>query len=241
MLISPFTGEFVGTAVLILLGNGVVANNLLQDSKGQNGGWITIATGWGLAVMIAVFVSTAFGSADAHLNPAITLGMAFRTQDFSKISTYIPAQLLGAFVGAILVWLQYLPHWQRTANASTKLACFSTSPAIRHAGANFISEALATAVLLIGAASIGSSAVGTIPPGLGPFLVGGLVWVIGLALGGSTGYAINPVRDLGPRLAHAILPIAGKGDSEWGYAWIPVIAPSVGAIVAGLVLNFFGI
>ncbi|MES2733888.1 MAG: MIP/aquaporin family protein [Bacteroidota bacterium] len=241
MLISPFTGELVGTAMLILLGNGVVANNLLQDSKGQNGGWITITTGWGLSVMVAVFVAITFGSADAHLNPAITLGMAFRTNDFSKISTYIPAQMLGAFVGAIFVWLQYLPHWRRTTDASAKLACFSTSPAIRHAGANFLSEALATAVLLIAVASLGSKAVGTVSPGLGPFLVGGLVWVIGLGLGGSTGYAINPVRDLGPRLAHAILPIAGKGDSQWGYAWIPVIAPSIGAIIAGLALKFFGI
>jgi glycerol uptake facilitator protein len=210
MPLTPFTGEFLGTAVLILLGNGVVANNLLQDSKGQNGGWITITAGWAFAVMVGVFVSITFGSPDAHLNPAITVGIAFRTGDFSKIPTYIPAQLLGAFVGAILVWLQYLPHWRRTADAGAKLACFSTSPAIRHAGFNFLSETLATAVLVIGATAIGSKAVGSPPPGLGPFLVGTLVWGIGLSLGGSTGYAINPVRDLGPRLAHAILPIAGK-------------------------------
>jgi len=241
MLISPFIGEFLGTTILILMGNGVVANNLLQDSKGQNGGWMTITTGWGFAVMTAVFVSITFGSADAHLNPAITLGVAFRTDDFSKVSTYIPAQLLGAFLGAVLVWLQYLPHWRRTTDPGLKLACFSTSPAIRHAGANFLSEALATAVLIIGAAAIGSRSVGTLPAGVGPFLVGALVWGIGLSLGGSTGYAINPVRDLGPRLAHMLLPIAGKGKSEWDYAWIPVIAPIVGGIMAGLMLKWFGV
>jgi glycerol uptake facilitator protein len=241
MLTSPFIGELMGTTVLILMGNGVVCNNLLQDSKGHNGGWIAITTGWGLAVMTAVFVSITFGSTDAHLNPAITLGMAFRTDDYSKIATYLPAQLLGAFLGAVLVWLQYLPHWKRTPDERIKLACFSTSPAIRHAGANFLSEVLATAMLLIGAASIGSRSVGILPAGVGPFLVGALVWGIGLALGGSTGYAINPVRDLGPRLAHTLLPIAGKGKSGWDYAWIPVIAPVVGGILAGLLLKMFGI
>ncbi|MBC7921445.1 MAG: aquaporin family protein [Ferruginibacter sp.] len=241
MLSTSFTGELIGTAVLILLGNGVVANNLLSYSKGQNSGWMTITTGWAFAVTIGIFVSTAFGSPDAHLNPAITVGLAFRSGDFSRLSTYIPAQLLGAFVGSVLVWVQYIPHWSRTPDAETKLACFSTSPAIRHNGANFVSEALATAVLVIGASAIGSKAVGTLPPGLGPFLVGGLVWGIGLSLGGSTGYAINPVRDLGPRLAHALLPIAGKGGSQWGYAWIPTIAPLVGAILAGLLLKGFGI
>lgn len=241
MLTSPFTGELMGTTVLILMGNGVVSNNLLQDSKGHNGGWITITTGWGFAVMTAVFVSITFGSADAHLNPAITLGMAFRTDDYSKISTYLPAQLLGAFLGAVLVWLQYLPHWKRTPDAGIKLACFSTSPAIRHAGYNFLSEVLATAVLIIGAAAIGSRSVGTLPVGVGPFLVGVLVWGIGLSLGGATGYAINPVRDLGPRLAHTVLPIAGKGKSEWDYAWIPVIAPIAGGILAGLFLRLFDI
>ena len=241
MSLTPFTGELIGTAVLILLGNGVVANNLLSYSKGQNGGWMAITTGWAFAVMIGIFVSTAFGSPDAHLNPAITVGLAFRTGDFSKLSIYIPAQLLGAFVGSVLVWIQYIPHWSRTPDAEIKLACFSTSPAIRHHGANFVSEALATAVLVIGASAIGSKAVGTLPPGLGPFLVGALVWGIGLALGGSTGYAINPVRDLGPRLAHALLPISGKGDSQWGYAWIPTIAPIVGAILAGLFLKGFGV
>jgi glycerol uptake facilitator protein len=190
--------------------------------------------------MVAIFVSLAFGSADAHLNPAITLGVAFRTNDFSKLGTYIPAQLLGAFVGAVLVWLQYLPHWRRTPDAGVKLACFSTSPAIRHAGANFLSEAMATAALVVGTTAVGSKAVGNIPPGLGPFLVGGLVWGIGLSLGGSTGYAINPVRDLGPRLAHALLPIPGKGSSEWPYAWIPVIAPAVGASLAGVALRYCG-
>lgn len=232
---SPFLGELIGTMVLILLGDGVVANVCLKQSKGENAGWMVITTGWAFAVTIGIFVSTLFGSADAHLNPAVTVAFAVSTGDWSKVSTYIPAQMIGAIVGATLVWLQYLPHWAKTHDAATKLGCFATGPAIPATGGNFISEVIGTMVLIIGVNSF--SSVGQVATGFGPYLVGILVWAIGLSLGGSTGYAINPARDLGPRIAHAILPIAGKGSSDWGYAWLPVVAPIVGAILAGLLVS----
>jgi glycerol uptake facilitator protein len=236
---SPFLGEFMGTMLLVLLGDGVVANVLLNKSKGQNSGWIVIASGWAFAVMAGAFVATAFGSSDAHLNPALTVGFAVLTGDYSKLATYLPAQFLGAFVGAILVWLQYLPHWAVTEDKGLKLACFCTGPAIRHTGANVISEVIGTAVLVVGIGAIFAKAVSTTGPaaGLGPYLVGALVWGIGLSLGGPTGYAINPARDLGPRIAHAVLPIASKGESDWGYSWIPVFGPIMGAVLAALLLK----
>lgn len=232
---SPFFGELMGTMVLILLGNGVVANVSLKNTYGNGGGLIAITTGWAFAVTIGIFVSTFFGSADAHLNPAVTVGFAVSTGDFSKLSTYIPAQLIGAFLGATLVWLQYLPHWGATTDQGTKLGSFSTSPAMPSTLANVISEVIGTMVLIVGVNAF--SSVGQIATGFGPYLVGVLVWAIGLSLGGSTGYAINPARDLAPRLAHAILPIAGKGSSNWGYAWVPVVAPIIGAILAGLLVK----
>lgn len=236
---SPFLGEFMGTMLLVLLGNGVVANVLLSKSKGQNSGWMVIASGWAFAVMIGVFVATAFGSADAHLNPAVTVGFAVLSGDYGKIATYLPAQFLGAFTGAILVWLQYLPHWAVTEDKGLKLACFCTAPAIRNTGANIISEVIGTIVLILGVGAIFAKAVSTTgpAPGLGPYLVAALVWGIGLSLGGPTGYAINPARDLGPRIAHAVLPIAGKGESDWSYSWIPVVAPIIGAVLAALLLK----
>ncbi len=235
----PFLGEFMGTLILILLGDGVVANVLLKQSKGENSGWIVITAGWGFAVMAGVYTSIAFGGPDAHLNPAVTVGFAALSGDWSKLSTYIPAQFLGAFVGAILVWLHYLPHWKETENPGLKLAVFSTGPAIRNTCTNFISEFIGTAVLIIGIAAIFSKAVSATGPvpGSGPFIVGFLIWSIGLSLGGPTGYAINPARDLGPRIANAILPIAGKGGSDWGYSWIPVVAPIAGALVAAFILK----
>ena len=241
---SPFIGELVGTMVLILLGNGVVANVVLNKTKGHNGGWIVITAGWGFAVMIGVFVANAFGSAAAHLNPAVTVGFAVLRQDYSLLSTFLPAQLIGAFLGGVLVYLQYLPHWKATEDPGSKLACFATDPAIRSSGANFISEFIATLLLIVGIAAIGYAgtsdpAKGGIPSGLAPYLVGMLVWSLGLSLGGTTGYAINPVRDLGPRIAHAILPIPNKGSSEWSYGWIPVIAPIAAAIIGGLILRAF--
>lgn len=232
---SPFFGELMGTMVLILLGNGVVANVSLKNTYGNGGGLIAITTGWAFAVTIGIFVSTFFGSADAHLNPAVTVGFAVSTGDWSKLSTYIPAQMIGAFLGATLVWLQYLPHWGATTDQGTKLGCFSTSPAMPSTLANVISEVIGTMVLIVGVNAF--SSVGQVATGFGPYLVGMLVWAIGLSLGGSTGYAISPARDLAPRLAHALLPIAGKGSSNWGYAWVPVVAPIIGAILAGLLVK----
>lgn len=226
---SSFLGELVGTLVLILLGNGVVANVVLKQTKGENGGLIVITAGWAFAVTIGIFVATAFGSPDAHLNPAVTLGFAVSTGDYSKLFPYISAQMIGAFLGATLVWIYHLPHWAQTESKAAKLAAFATDPAIRSKGPNFVSEMISTMVLMIGLKGIGA-----ISTGLGPFAVGILVWAIGLSLGGTTGYAINPARDLGPRLAHALLPIAGKGTSDWQYAWIPVAAPLTGALLAGL-------
>jgi glycerol uptake facilitator protein len=236
---SPFVGEFLGTMMLILLGDGVVAGVLLKRSKGEGSGWLAIATGWALAVMAGVFTAIACGSADAHLNPAVTLGMAVRSGNFAKFAPYLAAQLLGALAGSALVWLHYLPHWKETQDAKLKLACFCTTPAIRNLAANLLSEIIATFVLVFVAGAIFSKAVAAAGPaaGLGPYLVGSLVWGIGLSLGGTTGYAINPARDLGPRLAHALLPIAGKGGSDWGYAPVPVLGPLVGGALAGMLMR----
>jgi glycerol uptake facilitator protein len=239
-------GEFMGTLMLILLGNGVVAGVLLKKSKAENAGWVAITAGWGLAVMCAVFTAIACGSTDAHLNPAVTLGFAISSGDFSKLVPYIAAQLLGAIAGAILVWIFYFPHWEATQDPSAKLACFATGPAIRRIPSNLISELIGTFVLILVIGAITSKAVGATGPanalasGFGPYLVGMLVWSIGLSLGGPTGYAINPARDLGPRIAHMLLPIAGKGDSDWGYAIVPILGPLVGAAVAGLVIRGVG-
>lgn len=241
---SKFAAELVGTAILILLGNGVVANVVLKKTKGNNGGWIVIATGWGLAVAMAVYcVGRVSG---AHINPAVTVGLAFIGKfDWAEVPTYLAGQFAGAFVGATLVWLSYLGHWHETESEGDKLACFSTSPAIRNSTSNFITEFIGTALLLFGVLAIGANA-GIIKQaayvdlsalfstGINPLLVGFLVWSIGLSLGGPTGYAINPARDLGPRLAHAILPIAGKGGSEWSYAWIPVVAPILGGCAGAM-------
>ncbi len=238
---TPFMGELLGTMVLILLGNGVVAGVLLHSSKAQNSGWIVITAGWAFGVMAGVFTAIATGSPDAHLNPAVTLGFAVVSGDYSKIPTYVPAQFIGAFLGAVLVWLQYLPHWAKTEDKGLKLAVFCTGPAIRNVPANLISEIIGTVALIFIVAAIFSKAVmaGGIPPTLGPYMVGMLVWSIGLSLGGTTGYAINPARDLGPRIAHAVLPIAGKGDADWGYSWIPVVGPLLGALVAAGMIRVF--
>jgi glycerol uptake facilitator protein len=237
--LSPVVGEFVGTFVLIVLGNGVVAGALLNRSKAQNAGWISITVGWGLAVFAGVAVSAALGDADGHLNPAFTVASVIMTGNAMRLLTYIPAQLLGAFFGAMVVWLHYKPHWAVTDDADTKFACFATSPAVRQPMWNFFSEVVGTFILVLVATALFSKKVSPngVASGLGPLLVGALVWGIGLSLGGSTGYAINPARDLGPRIAHALLPIHSKGGSDWGYAWVPVLGPVVGAaLAAGLVL-----
>jgi len=233
-------GEFLGTAILILLGDGVVAGVLLKGSKGENAGWLAITAGWAFAVVAGVFTALAAGSPDAHLNPAVTLGFAVLTGDFSKVAGYTIAQLAGAFVGAVVVWMHYGPHWSRTADPDFKLGTFCTIPAIRHPAANLASEVIATFALMLVVAAIFSGRVAASGPvaGLGPYLVGSMVWGIGLSLGGTTGYAINPARDLGPRLAHAVLPIPGKRDSDWRYAPIPVIGPIAGAALAGIVARW---
>jgi glycerol uptake facilitator protein len=239
---SPFLGEFLGTMVLVLLGNGVVAGVVLKRSKAEASGWMVITAGWAFAVMAGVFTAIACGSSDAHLNPAVTLGFAVRAGDFGKVAPYIAAQMLGAVAGAALVWLHYLPHWRETPDAPGKLACFCTAPAIRSLVPNLISEIIGSFVLVfvVGAIFSKSAAAGG-PGSLGPYLVGSLVWGIGLSLGGTTGYAINPARDLGPRVAHAILPVAGKGGSDWGYATIPVVGPLVGGVLAGWLLRVLAV
>jgi glycerol uptake facilitator protein len=240
---SPLAGEFLGTMILVLLGDGVVAAVLLKRSKAEGGGWIVITAGWAFAVMAGVFTAIACGSSDAHLNPAVTIGFAMRDGNFAKFAPYLAAQMLGAIVGAALVWLHYFSHWKETPDVGAKLACFCTAPAIRNTVANLLSEVIATFVLVFVVGAIFSKSVSAAGPaaGLGPYLVGSLVWGIGLSLGGPTGYAINPARDLGPRIAHAILPIAGKGGSDWGYAPIPVIGPLIGGLLAGVLLHVLAV
>jgi len=240
--VQGFFGELIGTMTLILLGNGVVAGVSLKGSYAENGGWIVITTAWGLAVTCAVIVALAVGS-NAHLNPAVTIGVGIATGEWSEAPAYIAAQFLGALLGAVLVWLHYLPLWRQTDNAAAKRACFCTSPAVRHTSSNVLSEVIGTFVLVFVAAAISSNNLSPVglAPGFGPFLVGLLVWVIGLSLGGMTGYAINPARDLGPRIAHALLPIAGKGSSGWDYAPIPILGPIVGGALAGLAVAAIGI
>jgi glycerol uptake facilitator protein len=242
-MLAKCFGEFMGTLVLILLGDGVVAGVLLKRSKAESAGWMVITTGWAFAVMAGVFTAIACGSNDAHLNPAVTMGFAVSSGQFAKLAPYIVAQMAGAFAGATLVWLHFLPHWKETPDQGLKLAVFCTAPAIRRFGANLISDVIATFVLVFVVGAIFSKAVAASGPaaGLGPYLVGALVWGIGLSLGGTTGYAINPARDLGPRLAHAALPIAGKGPSDWGYAIVPVLGPLLGGGLAGIVLRAIGI
>ncbi len=233
MDIKIILAEIIGTMLLILLGDGVVANVLLGKTKGNNSGWIVITWAWGLAVFVGAYVAVALGSG-AHLNPAVTVGLlvAGDAAASANFVGYIIGEMVGAMLGAFLVWLHYYPHWKETADPGLKLAVFSTGPAIRNTALNFISEVIGTFVLMFGILAIPK--VWTLP---GPFTVALLVVVIGLALGGTTGYAINPARDLGPRIMHAILPIPGKGSSDWGYSWIPVVGPIVGAVLAALLFN----
>jgi glycerol uptake facilitator protein len=234
---QAYIGEFIGTMILIILGDGVVAGVLLRNSKAENSGWIVITFGWGMAVAIAVYCVGQFST--AQINPAVTLAFAATGQfDWALVPGYIIAQFLGAFVGGVIVWLAYLAHWPETEDAGLKLGVFCTAPAIYNTPANVITEIIGTFVLVFGvsgilanagAAPAGAAAV--IGTGINPLLVGLLVLGIGLSLGGPTGYAINPARDLGPRIAHAILPIAGKGGNDWGYSWIPVVGPIIGGIL----------
>jgi glycerol uptake facilitator protein len=226
-----FWGEVVGTGVLILLGDGVVAGVLLNRSKAQNSGWIVITWAWAMGVLFGVYTSVAVGGL-GHLNPAVTIGLAATGKlpaglGWGDVPTLIIGEFIGAFVGATLVYLSYLPHWAATEDKGLKLAVFCTGPAIRNTGANLITEIVGTAMLLIGILALPAGA----PAGFGVFVVALLVFSIGMSLGGPTGYAINPARDLGPRIMHFVLPIAGKGHSDWSYSWIPVVGPIIGGIL----------
>lgn len=238
---SIFGAETIGTALLILFGNGVVATVLLKHSKGENSGWIVITFGWGMAVMVGVYAVSQFSG--AQLNPAVTLGAAIRGPAhggiaFHQVWEYWGGEFCGAFIGATVVFLAYLAHWSQTEDQGSKLACFCTAPAIRNPLANFITEVIGTFALVFGVFAIGDNKAPGIT-GLTPLLVGLLVFGIGLSLGGPTGYAINPARDLGPRIMHAILPIPGKGPSDWSYAWIPVLGPLVGGAIGALAFIAF--
>jgi glycerol uptake facilitator protein len=237
---SPWIGEFLGTLVLVLLGTGVNAGVTLRKSYAADSGWMVIATGWGLAVLCGVLVAQAFGSPGANLNPAITLAVAIESGDYAQVLTLWSAQLLGAMSGAALMALHYGPHWRLTPDPAAKLGVFCTNAAVRSPLFNLLSEAVGTAVLVLVAGAIYSRGVAKDGPanGVGQWLVASLVWSIGMSLGGTTGYAINPARDLGPRLVHWLAPIPGKGPSNWRYAPIPIIGDLVGAALAGLLLRY---
>ncbi|MFQ3647730.1 MAG: MIP/aquaporin family protein [Anaerolineae bacterium] len=224
-----FIAEIIGTMILILLGDGVVANVVLGKTKGNSSGWIVITFGWGMAVFVGAYSVAAISG--AHLNPAVTIGLAVTNQlDWGNVPVYIIGQFIGAFIGAVLVFVHYYPHFAETEDPGLKLAVFSTGPAIRNTGLNLVSEIIGTFMLIFGILMLANGNFS----GLGPLPVALLVLGIGLSLGGSTGYAINPARDLGPRIAHFLLPIPGKGDSDWSYSWIPVVGPIIGAVVAGV-------
>jgi glycerol uptake facilitator protein len=244
-LMTPFVAELIGTMFIILLGNGVVANVVLKGTKGNNGGWMVITTGWALAVFAGVVIATPYSG--AHLNPAVTLGLAIAGKfEWAQVPLFLLAQMLGSMIGALLVWLVYKPHFDSTDDPLSKMAVFCTSPAIRHPVSNLFSEIVGTFVLIFVIFYFTTPEMGTekTPIGmgaLGALPVAFLVWSIGLSLGGTTGYAINPVRDLGPRIMHALLPIRNKCHSDWKYAIVPVIGPFIGAAAAALLYGFLSI
>ena len=230
---SPFVAEIIGTSMILLFGCGVVAGVLLDKSKSNGGGWIVVTFAWAIGVTLGIYASGQFSG--AHLNPAVTIALAAAGKfPWASVPSYIAAQFIGAMLGAFLVYLAYLPHWGETKDPGLKLAVFSTGPAIRSTGANFICEFIATFILMFGIMLIGAN---KYAEGLGPVAVGILILGMGLSFGGPTGYALNPARDLGPRIMHALLPIKGKGDSDWSYSWIPVVAPICGAVCAGLLAS----
>ena len=234
---EAYIGEVIGTMILILLGDGVVANVLLGKTKGNSAGWIVITTAWALAVFVGAYVSGPVSG--AHLNPAVSVGLAVAGAfDWGLLPGYIIAQMIGAFLGAVLVWLAYFNHWGATSDPGLKLAVFSTGPAIRNTVWNLVTEIIGTFMLMFGILGIRGGDVNL--GSMGFIVVAFLVWAIGLSLGGPTGYAINPARDLGPRIAHAVLPIPGKGSSDWGYSWIPVVGPIIGAVIAALLWGALG-
>jgi glycerol uptake facilitator protein len=234
---APWVAEIIGTMILILLGDGVVANVVLGKTKGQNSGWIVITTGWAMAVAVAVYAVGRISG--AHINPAVTIALAAVGKfPWSDVPLYIVGQFIGAFIGAVLVWLAYYPHWAETPDPALKRAVFCTAPNIRNYPLNFITEVIGTSTLVFGVLAITAN---KLAEGFAPLLVGFLVWSIGLSLGGPTGYAINPARDLGPRIAHAVLPIPGKGDSDWGYSWVPVVGPIVGGLIGAFLFVALGL
>lgn len=230
---STFMAELLGTMILILLGNGVVATNSLKHSKGQNSGWIVITVGWAIAVAIPVYI---FGpTSGAHFNPAVTIAFAsIGKMPWAQVPGYIIGQMIGGIIGATLVWLTYLPHWEATDDPATKLGCFATAPAIRNTTSNLLTEIIGTFFLVFGILGVANT---KMADGIAPLVVGLIILAAGLSLGGPTGYAINPARDLAPRIAHAILPIKGKGDSDWSYSWIPVVGPIIGGVIAAIFYN----
>ncbi len=242
-LLTPFLGEFLGTLVMIVMGQATNAAVSLKQTKAEGSGWLVVTAGWAFAVFSGVVTATACGSPGAHLNPAVTIAVAIKTGNFSQMVPFVGAQFLGAFLGAVLVFLFYRDHFALTDNQAKKLGVFATAPAIRRPSSNLFCEALATGVLILVIGAIGAKTFAQAgpAPGLAPYLVGMVVWGVGLGLGGTTGYALNPARDLAPRLAHALLPIPGKGGSDWSYAWIPVTGPILGAIAIGWFLRLAGI
>jgi glycerol uptake facilitator protein len=250
ILMNVYLAEFVGTAMLILLGNGVVANVSLARTKSHQGGWVVVTAGWGLGVAMAVY--TIGRISEGHINPAVTVALATTGLfDWQLVPGYVAAQIAGGCFGAVLVYLAFLAHWRETDDGDAILSCFSTSPAIRRFGPAFITEFIGTFVLIFGVLAIGRVALGAataeeawttaVGAYFGPLLVGLLVLSIGVSLGGPTGYAINPARDLGPRLAHALLPIPGKRDSDWAYAWVPIVAPILGGVAGALAFQILGL
>jgi glycerol uptake facilitator protein len=230
---NVFVSEFIGTAILLLLGNGVVANVVLKKTYGNNGGIMAITIAWAMAVFVAVFISAA--ASGAHLNPAITISLAFKDGNWTNVPLYLTAQLLGAMLGSLLVWFHYKLHFDETEDAASKMACFCTSPAIPNTFYNLIGEVIGSFVLVIGVLFLSKPAHGL--GSLDALPVALLVLVIGLSLGGTTGYAINPARDLGPRIVHALLPIKNKANSNWTYSWIPVLGPIVGGLLAVVIFK----
>ena len=236
---SEFVAELIGTMILIIFGGGVVAGVVLKKSKAEDAGWVVVTIGWGLAVTMGVYAVGSFTG--AHINPAVTLGFAAAGEfPWAKVPLYVSAQLIGAVIGGVIVFLNYLPHWKETKDQAAKLGVFATGPAVRSPFSNLISEIIGTFVLVMGLMFIGAN---EFTDGLNPLIVGALIIAIGMSLGGTTGYAINPARDLGPRIAHALLPIPGKGTSDWSYAWVPIVGPIIGGVYGALFYNaiFLGI
>jgi len=239
---TPFLGEFLGTTVLVIFGNGVVANSLLKNSKAEGSGWLNIILGWGIAVMLGVFVAISCGAPQADINPAVTLAKLLNgVYSASDAIIIMVVQVAGGIAGGCITWLFFRGHWEITTDKGIKLGVFCTGPAIRNYSQNLVCEIIATFMLVFPIFAIFSKNVGAMSPGYGPYMVGLLVVGLGSSLGGTTGYALNPARDLGPRIAHAICPIAGKGDSDWAYSWVPVVGPFIGAIIAFAVSKGLGI